>query len=547
MNLRFPLTPSAAWVAALPCALGLALAGSAGTALAQASAPAAVPAATAASTTFAITGFEASGEVPLPAAEIDAALAPFVGPQGTLETLQRASSALEALFQARGFALHRVSLPAQDLGGRVRLQVVRFVVGAVEVSGNQQFSSDNIRRSIPAVREGETPNFRDMAVQTAIANESPSKQVQVTVKESEEADKIDIKMTVRDARPWTASLSLNNTGSNATGNDRTTLSLGHANLWNLDHQLSAALTTSLERSEAVDQLGLNYKAPLYDWGAVLGASYTRSTVVGNFGAFNSTGEGQTWGLSLQKYLQPEGGTRKYWHVLLDEKTFNVSKVNGVPIATQVVRKSLPLTVGLVSRSEADDAIWGYNLEAAVSALSGSGAGLADYRTEDARIQSAQWTALRAGFNYLAPFATGWLWSVRTQLQLADTPLIAGEQFGLGGASSVRGAAERAVTGDSGALLVLEVSTQELAPGTRLVGFADGGWVNSLNTGASTANKPATDQLSSVGLGLRINSRTASFSAEWAQLTSGATQPPGGNPSLPKAGNEKLHLNATWRF
>jgi hemolysin activation/secretion protein len=506
-----------------------------------------MPDANGASTTFRISGFELTGDIPLDQAETTAVLAPFIGPNANLASLQKASAALEAAFKARGFALHRVALPAQELGGKVTLSVVRFVIGKVTVEGNKAFSLANVRASVPELAEGATPNFRTMAVQTAIANENPAKQVQVTVKESDEADKIDATVLIKEGSVWNRSVSMANTGSKATGNDRVTLALGHSNLFDLDHQMSAAFTTSVERGDAVKQLGLNYRVPMYRQGGVVGLSYTNSDVLGNFGSFTSTGAGQTYGANYSLYMPPSGGERTYWTMSLDEKIFNASKVNGVVVAGQSDRYSRPLTLGFTSRMESDTSIWGYNAEVAMNLSGGVGNNLTAYRTEDARIQTENWSVVRASANYLAPLSGGWLWSAKTQVQYSGDALIAGEQFGLGGAASVRGTAERAITGDGGLFASVELSTHELRPGLRIVGYMDAGWLNSNNVAASTASKLAVDQLASAGLGLRFNSRSVNMVAEWAHVVTGATQPAGGNATLPKAGDEKLHLSVTARF
>lgn len=514
-----------------------------GSALAQQS----MPEATGASTTFRISGFELTGDIPLEPGETSLVLAPFIGPNGTLETLQKASAALEAALQAKGYALHRVSLPAQELGGKVTLSLVRFVIGKITVEGNSFFSDANARASVPELREGDTPNFKTLAVQTAIANENPSKQIQVTVKESEEADKIDAKILVKDVRPWTASASVANTGSNATGNDRLTVAVGHADVLDKDQQVSLAYTTSLERPDAVKQFGLSYRIPLYLQGGVVGMSYTNSDVVGNFGSFTSTGAGQTYGVNYSLYLPPEGGKRRYLTLSLDDKQFNASKVNGIVIAGQSDRGSRPVTVGYTARMESDTSVWGYSADFATNLPGSSGNNLPAYKTEDARIGTTNWTAVHAAVNYLAPLPDGWLWSARAQLQFSGDALISGEQFGLGGASSVRGTGERPISGDSGGLVSVEVSTRELQPGLRLVGFLDAGWLTNYNSAASTASKPGADQLASMGLGLRYNTRNFNFAGEWGHVVTGATQPVGGNPSLPKAGDEKLHISLTARF
>jgi hemolysin activation/secretion protein len=508
---------------------------------------AALPAASGASTRFPIRGYELSGDLPLSSEETSRILAPFIRQDGNLATLQQAGAALEAALQAKGYALHRVTLPPQEVGNKVSLTVVKFVVGKITVEGSGPVSEKNIRASLPELREGEAPNFRTLAVQTAIANENPAKQVQVSLKESEEADKIDVKLRVLAEHPLSLSAGLANTGSDATGNDRLVLVGSHANLFDRDQQLSFAYTSSLERTQNVRQLGLNYRIPLYALGGVVGLSYTSSDVVGSFGSFNSSGAGETYGANYNLYLAPLGGRRSYLSLALDEKHFNVSKINDVPVPGQMERSSRPLTLGYSARQEADRALGSYSADLAVNLPGNSGNTLQAYQTEDGRIQTVDWTALHLGGNYQALLTSGWLWSARLQAQVSENALISGEQFGLGGATSVRGTAERALSGDSGAALSLELSTPELYQGLRLLGFVDAGWLSSNHTQASTAGKLASDQLASAGLGLRYSLGWLNLSADWGHVVTGANTPVNAGSTVPRAGDEKLHINLTARF
>ena len=52
--------------------------------------------------------------------------------------------------------------------------------------------------------------------------------------------------------------------------------------------------------------------------------------------------------------------------------------------------------------------------------------------------AADWDAWRAGVSLQQPLAGGWIAAFRAEGQYADEPLIPGEQFGLGGARTVRG-------------------------------------------------------------------------------------------------------------
>ena len=533
-----------------PAALSvLVLVGMQGPAAAQTATPApaaALPEMSApAKPVFAIRGFDVTGDNPLSGDETTRVLAPFLRADASMETLQKATAALEAALKARGYALHRVVLPPQSVAEAVKLQVVKFVLGKITVEGLKEYDEGNIRASLPELKEGTAPNFKTLAVQTAIANESQGKQVQIALKEAEEADRIDARIVVSEAKPWNFAVSLANTGSRATGRDRLTFSGSHANVFNLDHQFTGAYTTSIERASDVQQFGGNYRVPLYALGGVVGASFTHSTVVGDFGALKSTGAGQTMGLNYSHYLAPEGGYRSYVTLGLEDKRFDVTEIAGVPIPTQQVRRSRPVSLGYTARVQSDSAAWGYNAELVANLVSGKGNNLTAYQSEDARIGTAAFKVLRANANYLTGFGNGWLWAVRGQVQVSGDALISGEQFGLGGASSIRGTSERPISGDKGMMASLEVSTPDVAPGLRMLGFVDAGWLRNNNPNGTT--KLSSDQLASVGLGLRYSAGTLGLSAEWGRVVTGSSVPLTVNAASPRAGDVKFHLNLSARF
>jgi hemolysin activation/secretion protein len=493
---------------------------------------------------FTIRGFDVIGDNPLAAGDTARVLAPFLRADASIAVLQQATAALENALKERGFGLHRVVLPAQEVGESVRLTIVKFTIGKVTVEGLKRYEQANIRASVPELVEGQAPNIKTLAVQTAIANENQGKQLQITLKESEAADQIDANILVTEAQPWNFATSLANTGTRANGRDRLTLTGSHANVLGLDHQFTGAYTTSIERSSDVQQFGFNYRVPIYRQGGVVGASYTRSTVVGDFGALKSTGAGQTMGINYSHYLPPAGGYRSYVTLGLDDKRFDITKISDVPIPGQQTRRSRPLSLAYTAQVQSNTAAWGYSADLSANLSGGSGNSLAAYQSEDARITRTRFTVLRANANYLSTLG-GWLWSARGQFQYSPDALISGEQLGLGGATSVRGTSERPISGDRGWFTSFELSTPELQPGLRLIGFVDAGWLRNNNPNGNP--KPASDKLASVGLGLRYNTGSFGVAAEWGRIVSGSVLAGPANPAIPGAGDNKFHLNLTARF
>jgi hemolysin activation/secretion protein len=513
------------------------------TAPARATPPMATPAPEA---VFAIRGFRIEGENPIGDADAQRVLAPFARPDATLATLQQATAALEKAFRDAGYGLHRVALPPQEVGDTVKLAIVKFTVGKVAFEGRQIYDEENIRRSLPELREGASPNFKTLAIQTAISNENPNKQVQVGLRESEEPDRIDATITVKEQRPWTLGASISNAGSSSTGHDRLTLTAGHTNLFNRDHTFIGAYTTSLENPSDVRQLGLAYKVPLYAQGGVVGASYTRSDVVGTFGSFTSSGAGHTLGVNYTLYLAPQGGRRSYVTLGIDDKVFDASKINDIVVPGALDRRSRPITLGYTARTETDTAVWGYSADLSWNTGWGDNNDVLSYRSEDPRIDTVHFKALHGAASYTAPFARTWLWSVRGQAQYSPDVLISGEQFGLGGLSSVRGTEiERPISGDSGIAGTFEITTPELASGLRALGFLDAGYI--ANNNPTSANKPSSDRLASLGVGLRYAKSIWAVSMDYGHIIQGSRVPLAINPSSPQRGDNRFYITLSVRL
>jgi hemolysin activation/secretion protein len=546
-NLGMPLKPDRRCPTFALSALALALLLGSHASAQTASSPAPVASS---NPSFAIRGFNIKGENPLSSAQTSSVLAPFLRTDATIDTLQKATSALEAALRDAGFGLHKVALPPQEVGDTVTLEIVKFTIGRVVVTGNQHFGEVNIRSSLPELKEGNSPNFKRLAVQTALANENSSKQINVALKEANEADKIDATVQVRDSRPWFAAVTLSNNGNKSSGQDRFTVSAGHNNLWNSDHQAVLAYTTSLERPGDVRQWGLNYKIPFYGARGTLGLSATKSDVLGTFATFTSTGVGHTRGLSYTLSNEPEGGRRSYFSVSVDDRLFGAALINGVSVGAD--RRSRPLGVGYNVKNESDGSIWSYNVDMSVNLGSGFGNNLSAYRTEYFNpvtgdgISSRAFKILRVGHQYSASLGKTWLWSLRSSAQLSNTALISGEQIGLGGTSSLRGAPDRAISGDRGLLSSLEITSPELAKGLRLTGFLDAGWLRNQN--ADGIRRVSSDSLASIGLGLRYGHESGvSLNADYGRLLTSSKLSLATNSSAPQKGDDKLHLTMSVRF
>lgn len=493
---------------------------------------------------FTVASFQVEGDNPLDAGETMRLLAPFTGPGADLERLQAAADALQAALRRRGYAFHQVTLPPQTLdGGKVRLHVSAPALGEVRITGNHRFSERNIRASLPQLRPAiRTINTRRLARSLALANRHPAKHLRLNFRPGRNPGTVDAEITVTEQRPLRAFAWLNNSGTEATGRGRLGVGVQHSNLWDRDHAFTLTYTTSPGHPNQVSQTGLRYRVPWYRAGGLWDLLYVYSDVDSGTVAegFEVSGRGTVAGL---QYTQLLNRHRQYRHELqlgITDKLFdNTVDFLGTPLGVDV--RSRPLTLGYRGRRDGRRQEWEFYLDYSVNLPGGEHNTGEAYRDTRAGADE-DWRALHFG-GRLRRRVSDWLVVARFDGQYAGAPLIPGEQFGLGGARSVRGLEEREVLGDRGYRAGLEIWTPRIRPvGLRLVGFLDGGRVK---REASEPGEIATQAVASAGLGLRWGWRSRlSLNLDWGHVLNGVEDPAGQST---RTGDDRIHANLAVRF
>ena len=158
---------------------------------------------------FDINRFDVRGNTLLPAQTVDSLVAPYLGKQRDFADVMKALEALEAAYHARGYQLVRIDLPEQELDqGTVVLNVVQTKVGNVVIEGNNHFDDANIRRSLPALHEGQTPDLKAVSKSLKLANENPAKKVTMRMKSTEQDDEVEATLSVVDESVWRTTINL---------------------------------------------------------------------------------------------------------------------------------------------------------------------------------------------------------------------------------------------------------------------------------------------------------------------------------------------------
>ena len=454
---------------------------------------------------FEVERFDIKGDNPLSEARTREVLAPFTGTHAGVDGLLAAADALEQAIEDAGVAFQRVVLPPQSLqDGTVVLRVAVFTVAHVDVRGAQYHSEANVRRSVPGLREGETPDTGEIARDLALANLQPWKTTNLTFRESETSvDGLDATLEVEDRRPRLLWSALDNTGSAPTGPFRWSVGGSLGNLFDRDHSLNASYVTSPGHASQVRQWALGYSAPAYRLGGTLSGYYVRSDEdTGRvLELLDVSGAGVFGGLLYTHELGHRGRLTHRVSLGIDDKRFDNDVVvagTDFDVAPPPVR-SRPVSLHYGAEYAGDD--WGLDLSAQYARNLQSGGSNDDSTYEINRFGAkADWDAIRGGVVLSRSLPVQWTLRGLLEGQVANEALLPGEQFGVGGVRSVRGFSERQIAGDDGVRASLELWSPAIAnpAGLRFLLFADAGRV------FNTYGPDPHDTLTSIGWGVRWN-------------------------------------------
>ncbi|HSG90240.1 MAG TPA: ShlB/FhaC/HecB family hemolysin secretion/activation protein [Pseudomonadales bacterium] len=485
--------------------------------------------------TFMVDRIEVTGDNPLPEDLTRTLVEPWLGEQAGLLGLQNAADALEEAMAARGHGFHRVVLPPQRTeSGTIELRVVVYRVAEIRVEGNEFFEAGNVLAMMPALRSGETPDTRTLARDLARANEHPAKGLSLTMRRSNTPDAIDAVLEVEDRKPVSLFASLSNRGSEETGDERLTVGAQHANVFDLDHVLTASYTTSPGRWSDVQQYGLSYRMPFYDLAADLTLFGTYSDVESGTVAefFEVTGAGTSVSALWRQGLPNLGRWGQELQFSVTDTHFdNDVDFLGQPIGADV--RTRPFGLGYSGEWVGAGANYGFTTTLVANLPGGRDNDDAAYAAARAGAEQ-DWYAVRTHAFVDWRISGPWLLRADLDAQYAGDPLVAGEQLGLGGAGSVRGFRLRETAADDGITARVELWLPRPRKDLNVLAFVDGGYGHRNEV---AVGEDDDFQLASIGAGLRWQPLDGVRAVlDWALVVDGAAGV--------ESGNHRLHFTLT---
>ncbi|MFM9972080.1 MAG: ShlB/FhaC/HecB family hemolysin secretion/activation protein [Burkholderiales bacterium] len=439
-----------------------------------AQAPGQAPSAAAPEPKFDIRSFIVEGATLLPKEDIEAAVRPFTGNGKDFADVQRALEALERAYTDKGYSAVQVILPEQELDkGEVRFKIVEARIARLVIEGSKFFDEENIARSLTSLRSGEPPNIHRIADNLRVANENPAKQTTVLLRGGSEEGQVDAVVRVTDERPTKYSVTMDNTGTQQTGLYRLGFGYQNSNVWNRDHVFSMQYVTSPSDNDHpastiphpnrnVFILGASYRVPLYSFGDSLdvsvGYSNVNSGLIQNL--FNVSGSGSIFGLRYNANLRKWGEIEQRLAFGLDWRGYrNRVTVAGAALVPDVTVHPISVTYYGVYRTGASETSFNAGV---FRNLPGGNDGHSQAFEAARAGGEANYFVARYGINHLQAFANEWQMRLGFNGQLTRDRLVSGEQFGIGGADSVRGFLEREVVSDNGYRGTVEFYTPDYA-------------------------------------------------------------------------------------
>lgn len=474
--------------------------------------------------------YSLSGGTVFRPSEIDALLAPYTGPEVGFGQIEAARTALQSAYHQRGFGAAQVGIPEQELaGGTVILEVLEPRLTEVAVQGAKHHDDANIRNSLPALADGSMPNTTDVARQLALANENSSKQTDVTFKSGRKPGEISASVSVADDNPLRRFVTVDNSGTPATGTHRVAIGLQHANLFNRDHVATFQYTTSIEKPSEVTIFGLGYRIPLYASGNSIDLIAGFSSVSsGQVQVLNSTatvsGSGRIFAARYNWHLPRVGEFSQRISLSADWRDFDSSFLlegTAESLVPRVITHPISLAWSGNWRNDVREA--GVNVSFARNIPGGEFGDSGAFEASRTGA-SSRFSIVRASASWFRLLPRDWRVRLQAQGQYTTDALVSGEQFGIGGADSVRGLRERVLADDKGWRVSADLDTPAWVRDTwvmRGVLFAD--------AAHTYRNRPlpaetVSQGVFSAGVGLRVNFSTwLSGRIDYAQLIDGASR------------------------
>lgn len=409
--------------------------------------------------------FRVLGNHVLERIKVEAAVYPFLGPERTIDTVQKAQAALVAAYHDAGYGTVLVDIPEQSVDdGVVRLKVTEGHIGRVRVEGARYYSQRHILAALPAIAPGTVPQLPQLQSELGqLAAEARDRTITPVLKSGSAPGTMDVDLAVKDHLPLHGSLAVDNRYSADTTHTRLTATLSYDNLFQRNESLSLTYQVAPSDPSQVKLWVLSYlghlPTPNWDWNIY--AIHSQSNVAA-LGTLSVVGNGEVYAAHLVHAFGSSASSVNSLNIGADYKNFPQSVLLPGDVGSDT-----PIHYVLWSAQVATTRLHErYDLSGSVGAYFGlPGIGGDDAEFEFKRFGATpSFAYLRGSGSLTWRLWHGFALVGRTEFQYTDSPLVSNEQFTLGGLDTVRGYLEAEELVDAGVAGTLELHSPKLTLG-----------------------------------------------------------------------------------
>ncbi len=454
--------------------------------------------------TIRVDRFEFEGNTAFSDRELAEITKSFVGREITFAELIAAEAAVTQKYLAAGYINSGAVIPANQSfsrqGAVIKIQIVEGGLEEISITGNRRLNSNYLRSRL-AIATGRPLN-RDRLLQALqllqlnplIANISAELQA------GSRPEKSRLEVRVKEADSFSGEVFADNNRSPSVGSFRRGVRINQANLLGLGD----GLEVSYANTDGSNEFNGSYTVPVNPRNGTIrlavGAAST-NIIEPPFDTAGIEGKSRTYELTYRQPILEKPDRNLALGLTLSRQESN----------TSLLGEKFPLSAGANDRGETRVSAVRFFQEYVQRSSNQVFAARSQFSlgtdflgaTVNKSSPDSRFLAWRGQAQYVRLLAPETLLIVRSDIQLADRPLLSLEQIGIGGAQSVRGYRQDLLLTDSGAIASAEVRipiwrVPKVKGLLQVAPFIDlgVGW----NHSGEKAN-PDSDKLLGAGLGL----------------------------------------------
>jgi hemolysin activation/secretion protein len=455
--------------------------------------------------------FNVTGSTVFSAADLAQITGRFTNKPLDFAQLLQVSSEITQLYVKNGYINSGAYIPGNQSfdaqGGTIEIKVIEGRVEDIVVAGNSRLDPNYIKSRI-AIGAGSILKIDRLIDSLRLLQLDPLiKSISTELVSGQQPGTSIVQLKVSESPNWQTGVNLANNRSPSVGENQALLSVAQNNLTGIGDGIGIAYG----KSEASSVLDFNYTLPLNPRNGTLRFQYSNSNsrvIEAPFDRLDINSNGQDLGLTYRQPIVQTPSQEFALGATLARRETNTGYLFAV-IGERIAYPTPGADANGLTRVMAARFFQDYTVKDTqqVFALrSQLSLGLnALGATINPSAPDSQFLAWRGQAQYVRSLAPNSILLVKLEGQLADRPLLALEQIGVGGQDTVRGYRQDLLLADNGVIASAEVrlpifTTPESKQIFQVVPFLDFGW--GWNKANNPSPNPTPSTIASTGLGLR---------------------------------------------